>query len=310
MPIDIHLNVDAILWLEKGVYLDETSGHIDNFCRFVAPGEVVLTWTDDRNDPQYEISAAALKRLQEAKDARGRSIKVHKLHMPNPILITEEEAAGVDKVAGTLPREPGNRLAASYVNFYVGNSVVVMPKFDDPHDAPAQALMAKVFPGRRVVAVPGREILLAAATFIASPSKSPRVRRCPDLALDREGNSNIKEQHERYPTRAAGLAEAANQDGCESPQAALLARPLRVHELAGHSLPDRACWFSDRRPPCWRCGRDRYRDGQRLRDQQCAGELRRGERAHRVIVVPLRVELPVWPEGTKQLGHFDVVDDG
>ena len=76
MPIDIHLNVDAILWLEKGVYLDETSGYIDNFCRFVAPGEVVLTWTDDRNDPQYEISAAALKRLQEAKDARGRSIKV------------------------------------------------------------------------------------------------------------------------------------------------------------------------------------------------------------------------------------------
>jgi hypothetical protein len=175
-------------------------------------------------------------------------------------------------VAGTLPRKPGTRLAASYVNFYVGNSVVVMPKFDDPHDAPAQA--------------------------------------CPDLALDREGNTNIKEQHERYPTRAAGLAEAANQDGCESPQAALLARPLRVHELAGHSLPDRACWFSDRRPPCWRCGRDRYRDGQRLRDQQCAGELRRGERAHRVIVVPLRVELPVWPEGTKQLGHFDVVDDG
>ena len=67
-----YLNVDAILWLDKGVYLDETSGHIDNFCRFVAPGEVVLTWTDDRNDPQYEISAAALERLQEAKDAHGQ----------------------------------------------------------------------------------------------------------------------------------------------------------------------------------------------------------------------------------------------
>ena len=174
MPIDIHLNVDAILWLEKGVYLDETSGHIDNFCRFVAPGEVVLTWTDDQNDPQYEISAAALKRLQEAKDARGRSIKVHKLHMPNPILITEEEAAGVDKVAGTLPRKPGTRLAASYVNFYVGNSVVVMPKFDDPHDAPAQALMAKVFPGRRVVAVPGREILIGGGNIHCITQQEPQ----------------------------------------------------------------------------------------------------------------------------------------
>ncbi len=61
---------------------------------------------------------SALARLEKMTDARGRSLKIHKLITPRPVLITAEEAAGVDKVAGTLPREPGNRLAASYVNFY------------------------------------------------------------------------------------------------------------------------------------------------------------------------------------------------
>ncbi len=155
-----YLNLEKILWLEKGIYLDETSGHIDNFCRFVAPGEVVLAWTEDRSDPQYAISAGALERLQKTTDARGRSLKIHKLITPRPVLITAEEAAGVDKVAGTLPREAGNRLAASYVNFYIANDVIVMPRFDDPADGPAQEILARLFPTRRIVTVPGREILL------------------------------------------------------------------------------------------------------------------------------------------------------
>jgi agmatine deiminase len=172
-----YLNVEVILWLERGVYEDETNGHIDNFCRFVAPGQVVLTWTDDQNDPQYEISAAALARLEKMKDAKGRAIKVHRLHMPNPILITAQEAEGVDRVAGTLPRAPGNRLAASYVNFYVGNDVVVMPAFGDPHDAPAQALMAKLFPTRRILTVPGREILLGGGNIHCITQQEPKGHR-------------------------------------------------------------------------------------------------------------------------------------
>lgn len=177
-----YLNIDKVLWLEKGVYLDETSGHVDNFCRFVSPGEVVLTWTDDRSDPQYEISAAALDRLQGKTDARGRSLKIHKIHTPRPVLITPEEAAGVDKVAGTLPREAGNRLAASYVNFYIANDVVVMPRFYDPQDEPAQETLARLFPTRRIVTVPGREILLGGGNIHCITQQEPLGRRSFQIA--------------------------------------------------------------------------------------------------------------------------------
>jgi agmatine deiminase len=172
-----YLNVATIIWLAKGVYLDETDGHVDNFCRFVAPGEVVLTWTDDHSDPQYDISARAFERLYTARDARDRKLKVHKLHQPNPALITAEEAAGVDKVAGTLPRQAGDRLAASYVNFYIANSVIVMPVFNDPHDAVAQQLLAQVFPGRRIVTVPGREILLGGGNVHCITQQEPLGKR-------------------------------------------------------------------------------------------------------------------------------------
>lgn len=177
-----YLNLEKIIWLKKGVYLDETSGHVDNFCRFVAPGEVVLTWTEDRSDPQYEISAEALERLQSATDARGRALIIHKIIAPRPVLITAEEAAGVDKVAGTLPRQPGNRLAASYVNFYIANKVVVMPLFNDPADVSAQAALEKLFPTRSIVAVPGREILLGGGNIHCITQQEPLGRRLVQMA--------------------------------------------------------------------------------------------------------------------------------
>ena len=177
-----YLNLEKILWLEKGVYLDETSGHTDNFCRFVAPGEVVLTWTENRLDPQYAISVGALERPQTMTDARGRSLKVHKFIGPKPILITAEEAAGVDKVAATLPRQAGNRLAAPYVNFYITNEVIVMPRFDDPADGPAQETLARLFPTRRIVTVPAREILLGGGNIHCTTQQEPLGRRLLRMA--------------------------------------------------------------------------------------------------------------------------------
>jgi agmatine deiminase len=168
-----YLGCEKVIWLENGVYLDETKGHTDNFCRFVAPGEVVLTWTDDQSDPQYAISAAALARLNTATDARGRKLKVHKLRQPTPVLISAEQAAGVDQVEDTLPRNAGDRLAASYVNFYIGNGVIVMPAFDDPMDVAAQESLAKLFPSRKIIAVPGREILLGGGNVHCITQQQP-----------------------------------------------------------------------------------------------------------------------------------------
>ena len=155
-----HLDVSTIIWLPRGVHLDETDGHIDNFARFAAPGVVMLTWTDDESDPQWEISNEALRVLEEAVDARGRRLEVVALHQPGPITITAEEAAGVDAIPGTQPRVEGERLAGSYVNSYIGNGMVVLPIFDDPHDGAAVAAYERMFPERRILTVPGREILL------------------------------------------------------------------------------------------------------------------------------------------------------
>ncbi len=98
-----YLNVDRIIWLGQGVYNDETNGHVDNICCFVRPGVVLLTWTDDVNDPQYAISKAAREILENSVDARGRKLEVHTIHQPGPIYITEDESRGVDAVDGTLP---------------------------------------------------------------------------------------------------------------------------------------------------------------------------------------------------------------
>jgi agmatine deiminase len=171
-----YLNVEAIVWLGRGVYLDETDGHVDNLCAFVKPGELVLSWTDERSDPQYDISRDALERLMQARDARGRRFKVHRLVQPGPLHITREEAEGVDAAEGSQPREAGGRLAGSYVNFYLGSRRVVVPLLDARRDAAALRRLRSLFPGREVVGVPGREILLGGGNVHCITQQVPAVR--------------------------------------------------------------------------------------------------------------------------------------
>ena len=129
-----YLSISKVIWLGRGVYNDETSGHVDNLCCFLEPGVIALTWTDDPYDPQYEISLDAFRRLELTTDAQGRKLSIHKIHQPNPVILTEIEAQGVQIVPGTKPRLAGDRMAASYVNFYLCNGGAVVPTFDDPHD--------------------------------------------------------------------------------------------------------------------------------------------------------------------------------
>lgn len=169
-----YLNLERIIWLREGTYLDETGGHIDNLCRFVRPGVVVLTWTEDRSDPQYEVSLDAYERLINATDAKGRELHVHKIHQPTPMSITREESAGVDSIEGSQPRREGDRLPGSYVNFYFANGGLVMPKFDDSHDEAALETMQRLCPDRKVVGVPGREILLGGGNVHCITQQQPK----------------------------------------------------------------------------------------------------------------------------------------
>jgi agmatine deiminase len=155
-----HLGAEKVLWLGRGVYNDETNGHVDNLACFARPGVVLLSWAEDESDPQHEISRAALERLRGATDARGRPLEVVLLPSPGPITISEQEARGVDSMPGSQPRRAGDRMAASYVNFYIGTSRIVFPLLDERYDERAAAVLRECFPGREVVGVDAREILL------------------------------------------------------------------------------------------------------------------------------------------------------
>jgi agmatine deiminase len=174
-----YLSVSTVIWLDKGVYRDETGGHIDELACFTSPGHVALTWTDDRSDPQFEISQDAYQRLRHAEDARGRRLEVHKIHQPGPLFMTAEEAAGIDAHAGSHPRRAGDRLAASYINFYIANKCVVMPLYDKRSDAQAMRALKRLFPTRTVLGVPTREVLLGGGNIHCITQQVPRPAGTP-----------------------------------------------------------------------------------------------------------------------------------
>jgi agmatine deiminase len=178
--LENYLGVRKIIWLGQGLYRDETSGHVDNLVCPVKPGVVTLAWTDDAADPQYAISVDALERLSRATDAHGRSLEVVKLHIPEPVLITAEESEGVDRVNGTLPRRAGDRMAASYVNYYACNEGIVMPTFGDPRDTDAIATLNQLYPNREIVGIPAREILLGGGNIHCITQQQPAPVRRPN----------------------------------------------------------------------------------------------------------------------------------
>ncbi len=170
-----HLGAEKMIWLDQGVYNDETDGHVDNLACFARPGVVLLTYTDDESDPQHAISRDAQERLEAATDAQGRTLEVIRLPSPGPITITAEEAQGVDAVPGSLPRRPKDRLAASYANFYIATKRIVYPLLDPHYDAIAAGVLRSCFPDREVVGVPAREILLGGGNIHCITQQVPAV---------------------------------------------------------------------------------------------------------------------------------------
>ncbi|KAM0881325.1 hypothetical protein ACQ4PT_033014 [Festuca glaucescens] len=170
------LGVTKIIWIPNGLYGDEdTNGHVDNLCCFIKPGVILLSWTDDENDPQYEISVKALSVLTQSTDAKGRQIEVVKIHVPGPLYITKEEGDGVDATGHAVAREPGKRLAASYVNFYPANGGIIAPAFgDNQQDDEAREVLQKAFPEYEVVMVEGaREIVLGGGNIHCITQQQP-----------------------------------------------------------------------------------------------------------------------------------------
>ena len=169
------LGAEKVLWLPRGIFNDETNEHVDNICCFVGPAQVALAWTDDENDPQYPLSCACEAALQAATDAKGRPFTIYRLPIPKtPITVREEDLTGYIFEEGEDVRDVGERLAASYVNFYIGNGVVLVPQFGDDHDKKALEILGKLFPTRRVVPIAARDILLGGGNIHCITQQVPQ----------------------------------------------------------------------------------------------------------------------------------------
>ena len=184
-----YLGAEKVIWLPRGIYNDETNEHVDNVCAFLKPGHVVLAWTDNQEDPQYEMSTACLKVLEQERDAKGRPIRVHKLPVPDvPICVTEEEVKGFVFEEGEDFREPGERLAASYVNFYFSNQAVIMPVFggeNEESDRRAVKMMEELCPDRQVIPISARAILSGGGNIHCITQQVPEG--IPDGRKEQEG---------------------------------------------------------------------------------------------------------------------------
>jgi agmatine deiminase len=149
------LGIRQTIWLGQGCVGDDTHGHIDDIARFVAPGIIVLAYEDDPADENHRRSLDNLERLELAGAADG-AFKVVKLPFPRPVTMR------------------GERLPASYANFYIANGVVLVPTFNDPNDRKALGVLADLMPDRLVVGIHAVDLVWGLGTLHCLTQQQPR----------------------------------------------------------------------------------------------------------------------------------------
>jgi agmatine deiminase len=150
-----YLAADKVIFLPAGVAGDDTSGHIDDVGRFVAPGKVVLAREEDPRDENHAPLEAAREYLLGERDARGRRLEVIALPMPSP------------------RHFDGQRLPASYANFLLANELVLVPTFNDPKDRQALGILAELFPERKVLGIHCLDLVLGLGSVHCSTHHEP-----------------------------------------------------------------------------------------------------------------------------------------
>ena len=168
-----YLNLEKIVWLTDGIDPAETDGHIDDVACFIRPGEVACIWTEDKENPFYEVAQQSYRELCEATDAKGRKLKVHKLCLTKkPCLL--HGADTIESIEGTLPREDGEVAIASYMNFLIVNGGVILPQYGDENDALAVQQVQAMFPDRKVVGVRTEEVAFGGGNIHCITQQQPR----------------------------------------------------------------------------------------------------------------------------------------
>jgi len=150
-----YLGVTNVLWLGIGIAGDDTDGHVDDLARFVDPSTVVLAVEEDPHDENHAPSQDNLQRLRSMKNQDGQSLRVVPLPMPGVV------------------EHKGQRLPASYANFYIANGVVLLPTYRHPNDARAQQILQTLFPDRRVVPIDSTAVIWGGGSFHCLTQQQP-----------------------------------------------------------------------------------------------------------------------------------------
>jgi agmatine deiminase len=148
-----YLGIREVIWLGRGIAGDDTHGHVDDIARFTSKDTVVTVVEPDKSDPNHEPLKENLARLRACKD-----LHIATLPMPEPIHFA------------------GQRLPASYANFYIANGMVLVPVFGDPNDRVALNTLARLFPDRRIIGIYSRDLVLGLGTLHCMTMQQPRSK--------------------------------------------------------------------------------------------------------------------------------------
>ena len=150
-----YLGVHHFIWLKRGILGDDTDGHIDDLARFVNPTTIVYAYTDDPNDEDYEALQENYEILCQALDQDGKKLQIIKL--PLPRVISDENY----------------RLPASYTNFYIGNTKILVPIFNHPNDKKALQILQELFPTRKVIGINCTDLVYGFGTIHCISQQQP-----------------------------------------------------------------------------------------------------------------------------------------
>jgi agmatine deiminase len=150
-----YLGIDQVIWLNRGIIGDDTHGHIDDIARFVGPATIVTAVEPNTSDPNHAPLAENLERLKAARTLSGKQFELVELPLPRPVVFR------------------GQRLPASYANFYIANELVLVPTFHDPNDRMALNILAEVFPGREVIGIHSVDLVWGLGTLHCMTQQQP-----------------------------------------------------------------------------------------------------------------------------------------
>jgi agmatine deiminase len=150
-----YLGIDNAIWLNRGIAGDDTHGHVDDISRFVGPATILTAVEPDTSDANHAPLAENLARLKAARTLDGKQFTIVELPMPRPVVFRRQ------------------RLPASYANFYIANSLVLMPTFHDPNDRVALNILAEIFPDREVIGIHSVDLVWGLGTLHCMTQQQP-----------------------------------------------------------------------------------------------------------------------------------------